>query len=61
VGTERQHAPTASTRLEQHFDPDAVERLKAEATSNLTIGGANLAARAFEAGLVDKCQRSSGP
>jgi hypothetical protein len=36
---------TASTRLEQHFDPDAVEELKAEATSNLTIGGANVAAR----------------
>jgi riboflavin biosynthesis pyrimidine reductase len=48
--------PAASTRLEQHFDPEAVEELKAEATSNLTIGGANLAARAFEAGLVDECQ-----
>lgn len=33
-----------------------MERLKNEATSNLTIGGANLAARAFEAGLVDECQ-----
>ncbi len=48
--------PTATTRLERHFDPDAVQELKAEATSNLTIGGANLAARAFEAGLVDECQ-----
>jgi dihydrofolate reductase len=48
--------PTASTRLERHFDPDAVQELKAEATSTLTIGGANLAARAFEAGLVDECQ-----
>lgn len=48
--------PTATTRLERHFDPDAVRELKAEATSNLTIGGANLAARAFEAGLVDECQ-----
>ena len=28
----------------------------AETTSNLTIVGANLAARAFEAGLVDECQ-----
>jgi dihydrofolate reductase len=49
-------ASTATTRLEHHFDPDAVQELKAETTSNLTIGGANLAARAFEAGLVDECQ-----
>ena len=48
--------PTATTRLEHHFDPNAVRELKAETTSDLTIGGANLAARAFEAGLVDECQ-----
>jgi dihydrofolate reductase len=48
--------PTATTRLERHFDPDAVQELKAGATSNLTIGGASLSARAFEAGLVDECQ-----
>ena len=47
---------TATTRLERHFDPEAVQELKAGATSNLTIGGANLASRAFEAGLVDECQ-----
>jgi dihydrofolate reductase len=47
---------TASTRVERHFDPDAVQALKADTTGNLTIGGANLAARAFEAGLVDECQ-----
>jgi len=47
---------TARTRLEHHFDPDAVEHLKAATTSNLTIGGANLAAQAFEAGLVDECR-----
>ena len=38
------------------FDPEAVQALKAETTTNLTIGGANLAARAFEAGLVDECR-----
>lgn len=48
--------PTARTRLEGSFDPDAVRQLKAEATSDLIIGGANLAAQAFEAGLVDECQ-----
>ena len=33
-----------------------VQELKAAATSDLTIGGANLAARAMAAGLVDECQ-----
>ena len=47
---------TASTRLERDFDPAAVRELKAAATSDLTIGGALLAARAFAAGLVDECQ-----
>jgi dihydrofolate reductase len=49
-------ASTASTRLERDFDPAAVQELKAAATSDLTIGGANLAARTFEAGLVDEYQ-----
>jgi dihydrofolate reductase len=47
---------TATTRLEHNFDPAAVRQLKAATTGNLTIGGANLAARAFEAGLVDECR-----
>ncbi|GAB2856136.1 dihydrofolate reductase family protein [Actinocorallia aurea] len=47
--------PTADTRIERHFDPAAVRRLKAEADSDLTIGGANLATQAFKAGLVDEC------
>ena len=47
---------TANTRLERHFDPAAVHELKAAASSDLTVGGANLAAQAFKAGLVDECQ-----
>ena len=47
---------TANTRLERHFDPTAVHELKAAASTDLTVGGANLAARAFKAGLVDECQ-----
>ena len=47
---------TATTRLERDFDPDAVQELKATATSDLTIGGANLAAQAFAAGQIDQCQ-----
>src|SRR3954468_1516075 len=46
---------TGSARLERDFVPDVVQALKAATTSNLTIGGANLAAQAFEAGLVDEC------
>ena len=47
---------TANTRLERHFDPTAVHELKAAASTDLTVGGANLAARAFKARLVDECQ-----
>lgn len=47
---------TTATRLEAEFEPDAVQELKAAASSDLTIGGADLAARAMAAGLVDECQ-----
>ncbi len=46
---------TANTRLEHHFDPGAVDDLKAVAKSDLMVGGPNLAAQAFKAGLVDEC------
>lgn len=49
-------APTANTRIERHFDPTAVRELKAAASSDITVGGANLASEAFKAGLVDECQ-----
>ncbi|KHL11777.1 dihydrofolate reductase [Mumia flava] len=48
--------PTARTRLERRFDAAAVRDLKETATSDLTVGGPLLAARAFEAGLVDECR-----
>ena len=47
---------TARTRLERTFDPASVRAVKASATSDLTVGGAELAAHAFKAGLVDECQ-----
>ncbi len=47
--------PTANTRIERHFDPDAVRELTTTASSDITVGGANLAAQAFQAGLVDEC------
>jgi dihydrofolate reductase len=46
---------TADTRLERRFDPAAVRELKATASSDLIVGGANLATQAFKAGLVDEC------
>ena len=46
---------TAKTRLERNFDPASVRDMKASATSDLTVGGAHLAAHAFKAGLVDEC------
>lgn len=46
---------TARTRLERIFDPAAVREIKATAERDLTVGGAQLAADAFDAGLVDEC------
>jgi dihydrofolate reductase len=45
---------SAKTRIERNFDPEAVRQLKASAARDLTVGGAELAARAIEAGLVDE-------
>lgn len=45
---------TARTRIEREFDPEAVRQLKATAARDLMIGGPNLAAHAFRAGLVDE-------
>jgi dihydrofolate reductase len=52
---------TARTRVEREFDPDAVRELKESEGHDLAIGGANLAAHAFRAGLVDECQLFLSP
>ena len=39
---------TEKTRLERSFYPDAIRDLKASAIEDLTVGGAKLAAHAFE-------------
>ncbi|PYG00216.1 Dihydrofolate reductase [Georgenia satyanarayanai] len=46
---------TARTRIERHFDPEAVRRLKESSGADLSIGGAALGAEAFRHGLVDEC------
>ena len=48
-------ASTARTRIEPELDAAAVRRLKAEAARDVSIGGAELAAQAIAAGLVDEC------
>ena len=45
---------SARTRIERDFDPEAVRRLKAAADRDLSVGGPDLAASAFKAGLVDE-------
>jgi dihydrofolate reductase len=47
---------TAKTRLERAFDADAVRAIKASVTGHVTVGGADLARQAFEAGLIDECR-----
>ncbi|HEY4413438.1 MAG TPA: dihydrofolate reductase family protein [Gaiellaceae bacterium] len=47
-------APTARTRIERSFDPDAVRRMKASAERDISIGGPGLAAHAIAAGLIDQ-------
>ena len=47
-------ASSARTKIERDFDSDAIRRLKATAVCDITIGGAELAAQAIEARLVDE-------
>ena len=47
-------ASSARTRIERHFDPNAVRQLKSAADQDMTVGGADLAGQAIKAGLVDE-------
>jgi dihydrofolate reductase len=44
-----------NTWLEREFDPEAIRKLKAEAASDISVGGPHLAGTAIRAGLVDEC------
>jgi dihydrofolate reductase len=46
---------TRKTQLEQTFDPEAIRQLKAAGEHDILIGGPELAAHAFRAGLIDEC------
>jgi dihydrofolate reductase len=45
---------SARTRIEREFDLEAVRQLKATADRDIGVGGPDLAAQAFEAGLIDE-------
>lgn len=47
-------ASTELTTLEREFDPGAIAELKRTATADISVGGADLAAQAIAAGLVDE-------
>ncbi len=52
---------TARTRIERNFDPEAVRQMKASVGQDIAVGGAELAAQAFRAGLVDECHLFLAP
>jgi dihydrofolate reductase len=54
--TTLQSASTARTRIERNFDPELIRQLKSAAGHDLTVGGADLAAQAIKAELVDELQ-----
>jgi dihydrofolate reductase len=50
-----QAVSSARTRVERELDADSVRLLKETATSDVTVGGAELAGQALALGLVDEC------
>jgi dihydrofolate reductase len=56
-----QTVSTTRTRIERAFDPDAIRRLKTAGGRDTLVGGPDLAARAFRAGLVDQCHLFLAP
>jgi dihydrofolate reductase len=54
-------AVTRKTRILRDFDPEMVVKLKKEARQDILVGGAELAAQAFKAGLIDELQLFLAP
>ena len=50
----RRETSSKRTRIEPEFVPGQVRRMKAEAATDISIGGPHLAAQALRAGLVDE-------
>ena len=54
-------ASSARTRIEATFDTEMIRRIKGSAPGDLAIGGAELAALAFRANLIDECHLFLNP
>ncbi|HWL91119.1 MAG TPA: dihydrofolate reductase family protein [Actinomycetota bacterium] len=52
---------SARTRIERSFDPDAIRTMKETEERDISVGGAELAAQAIRAGLVDVIQLFVAP
>ncbi len=52
---------TRKTQLERTFDPEAIRQLKVAGEHDILIGGPELAAHAFRAGLIDECHLFIAP
>jgi dihydrofolate reductase len=46
---------TARTRIARTFEAESIRQMKQELEADLVIGGPELAANAFKAGLIDEC------
>jgi dihydrofolate reductase len=46
---------TRKTKIVRSFDPEVIRQLKEAAEEDILIGGPELAAHAFRAGLIDEC------
>jgi len=54
-------AHSARTTIEPVFEPDAIRQLKDAAPCDVSIGGPDLAASAFQSGLIDECHLFLNP
>ena len=48
-------ASTRKTQIERNFNPEAIKQLKKTVQHDILIGGPELAAHAFQSGLIDEC------
>ncbi|PKO13750.1 MAG: deaminase [Chloroflexi bacterium HGW-Chloroflexi-10] len=48
-------AATRNTQIERNFNPEAIKQLKKTVQHDILIGGPELAAHAFQSGLIDEC------
>jgi hypothetical protein len=51
---------SARTRIEREFDPAAIRQMKAQAPSDMSVGGPDLAGQAIKAELVDERRFGNG-